>query len=123
MKNQFLQAIGYAIGVLVLVPVAIYLINIFFFKPPAVTEKEINRFMDNSVTTEVTVWFNRPLKLGEKYLGYHTKTVSSFLSRDGSGNYTYYTFTFYDKSQKNIIPFYNWQKVGGFLIILEKVKF
>ncbi|MDM1556855.1 MULTISPECIES: hypothetical protein [Chryseobacterium] len=100
MKNQFLQAIGYVIGTLVLVTLAIYLINIFFFKPPAITEKEINRFMDNSVTTEMTVWFNRPLKLGEKYLGNHTKTVSSFLSRDGSGNYAYYTFTFYDKSQK-----------------------
>ncbi|WET49053.1 hypothetical protein PYS58_21215 [Chryseobacterium indologenes] len=100
MKNQFLQAIGYAIGVLVLVPLAIYLINIFFFKSPVVTNQEINRFMDNSVNTEIVVWFDRPLTISEKYLGRHSKTVSSFLSRNGSGNYNYTSYTFYSKSHK-----------------------
>ncbi|AZA92623.1 Uncharacterised protein [Chryseobacterium nakagawai] len=100
MKNQFLQAIGYAIGVLILVPVAIYLINIFFFKSPVVTDQEINRFMENSNNTEIVVWFDRPLTISEKYLGRHSKTVSSFLSRNGSGNYNYTSYTFYNKSNK-----------------------
>lgn len=56
MKRQ--GTIGYAIGVLVLVPVAIYLINIFFFKPPVVTDQQVNRFIDNSVSTEIVVWFD-----------------------------------------------------------------
>lgn len=105
MKNQFLQAIGYAIGVLVLVPLAIYLINIFFFKSPVVTEKEINRFVDNSVNTEIVVWFDRPLTISEKYLGSHSKTTSAFLSRNGSGNYNYTSYTFYSKSYKRYFSF------------------
>ncbi|WBV60081.1 hypothetical protein PFY12_13675 [Chryseobacterium camelliae] len=100
MKNQFLQVIGYAIGVLVLVPLAIYLINIFFFKSPIVTDKEINRFIDNSINTEIVVWFDRPLTISEKHLGRHSKTASTFLSRNGSGNYNYTSYTFYDKASK-----------------------
>ena len=115
MKNQTLQAIGYAIGVLVLVPIAIYLINTFFFKPPKITDLEISGYINNSVNMSVAIdayteseyvfkMGNGKYKLMNKddmeYLGYHSKTISTFLSRNGSGNYNYTSYTFYNKSDK-----------------------
>jgi hypothetical protein len=39
-------------------------------------------------------------KKDAEYLGSHSKTTSVFLSRNGSGNYNYSSYTFYDKSYK-----------------------
>lgn len=115
MKNQTLQALGYAIGVLVLVPIAIYLINTFFFKPPKITDSEILEYINNSVNMNMAVdayteseyvfkTGNGKYQLMNKddiqYLGYHSKTISTFLSRNGSGNYNYTSYTFYNKSNK-----------------------
>jgi len=91
MKNT--AGFGYAIGMLIVVPLLIWGANYFFYSGNRVSEKQIQQYIENNIIEVFPV--NKKDRLDDGYILYRRK-----LQRRSGGLATYWWRLFYDENYK-----------------------
>jgi hypothetical protein len=94
--NSMGYFLGRGLAIVVVIPLAYYLITIIFYKPNKVTEAIINKYMTDTIITKDNIGKDPPLSADS--LGLQRKKIAIYVDQNNTGDHYYDSYIFYSKT-------------------------